>query len=210
VDEATPHLDARGLTSRRGDRKLFADLDLRVEAGEILQLIGANGSGKTTLLRTLAGLVPLEAGAVYWNGLEIGEADSTYRAVVRYLGHLPGVKHDLTPWENLTLERALGASTPGEPIASALGRLGLLGCEHSPLRRLSAGQCRRVGLARLLVAPAPLWLLDEPFTALDAPGRGLVERLLFEHVRAGGLAVVATHMPIDAAAGPVRNLRLSD
>jgi heme exporter protein A len=194
----------------RDDRTVFADLDLSLDAGEIVQLIGANGSGKTTLLRTLAGLVPLEAGAVYWNGLEIGEADSTYRAVVRYLGHLPGVKHDLTPWENLTLERALGVSTPGEPIASALGRLGLLGCEHSPLRRLSAGQCRRVGLARLLVAPAPLWLLDEPFTALDAPGRGLVERLLFEHVRAGGLAVVATHMPIDAAAGPVRNLRLSN
>ncbi len=202
------HLTGRALFCRRGERSLFDGLDLDVGPGEVLQVEGANGSGKTHLLRALCGLVPLEAGAVYWGGLEIGEAAESYRAMLAYVGHVPGIKHDLTPAENLETARAVAQAPPGEPIASALSRLGLLGHEDTPLRRLSAGQCRRVALARLLVTPAPLWILDEPFTALDAGGRELVTEIIGEHCMAGGMAVVATHTRVALDATPIRNLRM--
>ncbi len=204
------HLTARALCCRRGDRPLFDGLNLDLGPGETLQVAGANGSGKTTLLRALCGLVPLEAGTVNWGGLEIGEAAETYTAMLAYVGHVPGVKHDLTPRENLETARALAQAPPGEPIASALSRLGLLGHEDTPLRRLSAGQCRRAALARLLATPAPLWILDEPFTALDSDGRALVTQLIGEHCTAGGMAVVATHTRLGLEEIPVHNLRMGD
>jgi len=202
------HLAAEGLSCRRGEHALFDGLGFDLAPGEVLQVVGANGSGKTTLLRALCGLVPLEAGAVYWGGLDIGEADEIYRAMLAYIGHTPGIKHDLTPSENLATARALADGPLGDPVESALARLGLLGCEHTPLRRLSAGQCRRAALARLLVTPAPLWLLDEPFTALDAAGRALVSQLLGEHRAAGGMAVVATHTELGLDAASARTLRM--
>lgn len=202
-----PALALEGLICVRDDRVLFTDISLALEAGEVLQVEGANGSGKTTLLRALCGLVPLESGRIRWHGRAIEEADSDYFAALAYIGHAPGVKRDLTPRENLAVTRALSAPGDAAHADAALTRLGLATLADTPLRRLSAGQCRRVALAGLLAAPAPLWILDEPFTALDAEGRSLIERLIGEHCARGGLVALSTHQPADLDT-PVRTLRL--
>ncbi|MEX1081984.1 MAG: cytochrome c biogenesis heme-transporting ATPase CcmA [Halofilum sp. (in: g-proteobacteria)] len=200
-------LALEGLSCVRDDRALFADLSVELAAGEVLQVEGANGSGKTTLLRALCGLVPLETGCIRWQGREIDEAGSDYFAALTYVGHAAGVKRELTPKENLAVMGALSASEQGADVGAALARLGLARLADTPLRRLSAGQCRRVALAGLLTAPTALWILDEPFTALDAEGRELVEQLVGEHCASGGMAVLSTHHRIELAA-PVRHLRL--
>ncbi len=203
----TPALELDGLTCVRDDRELFADISLALHAGEVLQVEGPNGSGKTSLLRALCGLVPLEAGCIRWHGVDVAEADDDYLAQLTYIGHTPGVKRDLTPLENLAVARALSAADGGIEAEQALAQLELATLADTPLRRLSAGQCRRVALARLLVAPTPLWILDEPFTALDAAGRALVQRLIAAHCAEGGLVVLSTHhaLELDAA---VRELAL--
>ncbi len=201
-----PALALEGLSCVRDDRELFADISLTLEAGEVLQVEGANGSGKTTLLRALCGLVPLESGQIRWCGRDIDAAGSEYFAALAYVGHAPGVKRELTARENLAVARALGAGAAAETDA-ALARLGLGPLADTSLRRLSAGQCRRVALAGLLAAPASLWVLDEPFTALDAEGRCLVEQLIGEHCARGGLVALSTHQPA-ALDAPVRRLRL--
>lgn len=205
----SPALTLEELSCVRDDRELFAPISLNVDFGEVLQVEGANGSGKTTLLRALCGLVPLESGRIRWHGREIEEAGSEYYGVLRYVGHAAGVKRELTPRENLAVTRALGAPSPAASADEALARLGLTPFADTPLRRLSAGQCRRVALAGLLAAPATLWVLDEPFTALDAEGRRLVEQLVGEHCAGGGVVVLSTHQPAELAA-PVRTLRLGE
>lgn len=207
--EPAAALVAEGLRCLRGERELLAGLTLELQPGTMLQVEGPNGSGKTTLLRALCGLVPLEAGRVTWHGTDIAAALDDYHGALTYIGHVPGVKQDLTPRENLASARALAApAADGLDAAGALARLGLSGPGDTPLRRLSAGQCRRTALARLLVAPTPLWLLDEPFTALDRAGRELVTHLLADHCANGGMAVVATHQPLDDAGIALRHLRL--
>lgn len=208
---AAPALAGHDLCCRRGEQVLFAGLELALRPGTLLQVEGPNGSGKTTLLRAVCGLVPLEAGGISWQGMPIEEAADAYHAALAYVGHVPGVKHDLTPRENLAAARALAApGADGPPVDTALQRLGLAGLGDTPLRRLSAGQCRRVALGRLLLAPVPLWILDEPFTALDAAGRALVERLLGEHCAGGGMALVATHHALALDDIVVEHLRLGD
>lgn len=204
---AAPALQLDGLACVRDDRELFAGISLELNAGEVLQVEGPNGSGKTSLLRALCGLVPLEAGCIRWHGVDITEAADDYLAHLTYIGHTPGVKRELTPLENLAVARALSAADGGMDAAQALARLELAALADTPLRRLSAGQCRRVALARLLVAPTPLWILDEPFTALDAAGRALVQHLIAAHCADGGLVVLSTHhaLELDAA---VRELAL--
>ena len=175
-------LEARGLTCRRGMATLFRDLGFRVDAGECLAVRGANGSGKTTLLRCVAGLTRPESGTVARVG------------ALLYAGHLAVIKDDLTAEENLRYSLALrGVPAVAAATGAALAEAGLAARQQLPARRLSAGQRRRIGLARLLLDPAPLWILDEPLTALDDEGQALFARVMARHLEAGGLALVATH-----------------
>ncbi len=185
-------LSARGLMVRRGYRLLFEGLDLDLGAGEILQLTGPNGTGKSTLMRTLAGFSQPDAGTIAWHGLP---EDSEAALLLHYHGHREGLREALTPSENLAFAAGiLGGDTAG--TAAALDRLGVGPLAGLPVQVLSAGQRRRVALARLLVAPRPVWLLDEPLAALDLAGQALVGALLRAHAAAGGMAIVATHQPL--------------
>ena len=195
-------LSATHLACSRGERLLFKDLSLSLAPGAWLQVNGTNGSGKTTLLRTLVGLSEPEHGEVRWNGMPIAECAETYRRALLYLGHHTAVKDELTPLENLRL----GNQLDGLPLAdadalAALQRLGLQGRGNLPTGWLSTGQKRRVLLARLLVRPATLWVLDEPFAALDTNAVALVGALIAAHLAGGGLAVLTSHQPVPLVGG---------
>lgn len=188
-------LQVEGLTCSRGAATLFRDLAFRVDGGEWVAVRGANGSGKTTLLRCVAGLTRPDSGRIRREGH------------VTYAGHLAGIKDDLTAEENLRGALALGgAAASAEQVREALDEVGLLKRRALPARRLSAGQRRRIGLARLMLDSTPIWILDEPLTALDDAGQALFARTLTRHVERGGLALVATHH--DLAHAPARVLRL--
>ena len=188
------------LACSRGDRQLFADVSFSLAAGEWLHVQGENGAGKTSLLRLLVGLSPADAGEIYWRGVAASEAD--FHRDLLYLGHHAAVKDDLTPLENLCLSAALDGIHLHEKAAlAALVRLGLRGREALPVRVLSAGQKRRVLLARLLTRPAALWVLDEAFNALDSGAVQLLGELLGEHLAKGGLAVLTSHQPLPLPAG---------
>lgn len=199
-------LAGRGLTVVRGDRCLFAGLEFALGKGELMLVEGPNGSGKTSLLRTVAGLLPPEDGEVLWRGESTRRMRQTFHAEVAWTGHRAGFKGDLTLRENLRFECGL-RRTAGDPGEAVLARLGLEGLDRIPFRLLSAGQQRRVALARLLLSGATLWLLDEPFTHLDAAGRELVVGLLAEHLAAGGLAAMASHQD-PCLEAPVVRIRL--
>lgn len=193
-------LEGRQLAAVRHDRTLFTDLGFRLRPGEMLQVAGPNASGKTTLLRILCGLSWSESGRVLWRGRDIAEQRAAYAAELAYLGHAPAVKADLTAAENLSSQLALGSGArAGVGAHDALARVGLGEWGDVSARSLSAGQQRRLALARLVLSPARLWVLDEPFTALDHEGRALVEELLRAHVDDGGLAVLTTHQPLERA-----------
>ena len=191
-----PRLSAVGLTCVRDDRVLFRDLSLSVGPGDVLQVDGRNGSGKTSLLRILCGLSPPAEGQVLWNGESIARVRSDFLLDLAYLGHAPGVKLELTPIENLRIARALKRPREDVGLDQALERLGLLGFEDVPARTLSAGQCRRVALARLIVTRARLWILDEPFTAIDRRGVADIEALISEHTHQGGMVILTSHHPV--------------
>lgn len=195
-------LSTRELACVRGHRTLFRGLNLRVERGAWLHVRGANGTGKTSLLRMLAGLTPPAHGGVYWQETLVTAPDSDYRRHLMYFGHQGALKEDLTALENLVYAAAIDGDSPdAASLMLALRRLGLRGREDLPVRVLSAGQRRRVMLARLLCRHAPLWILDEPFTALDSGAVELLCALLAEHVRAGGLAVLTSHQEIPLDGG---------
>ena len=188
-------LKVSGLACSRGERRLFADVSFALEAGEWLHVQGENGAGKTSLLRLLVGLSPADAGEIYWRGVAASEAG--FHRDLLYLGHHAAVKDELTPLENLCLSAALDGIPLDEKAAlAALVRLGLRGREALPVRVLSAGQKRRVLLARLLTRPAALWVLDEAFNALDSGAVQLLGELLGEHLAKGGLAVLTSHQPL--------------
>jgi heme exporter protein A len=200
-------LEGRGLRCSRGPVTLFRDVGFGVTSGEWLALRGSNGSGKTTMLRCVVGLTRPDAGEVLWDGAPASRESAAFRESLCYGGHLPGIKDDLTADENLSALVALrGRSADGEARRTALARVGLEKRRHLQARRLSAGQRRRIGLARLVLERAALWALDEPFTALDYEGQRLFERLLAEHLAGGGMAIIATHHPL--APPPARELRL--
>jgi heme exporter protein A len=188
-------LEAHGLTARRGDLLLFQRLNLRVDAGRALVITGRNGSGKTTLLRMLAGLTVPSEGHVTWRGEPVRGA--THAQCV-YSGHAAALKDELTVEENLwSLVELAGARPADDEVASALGTADLLEQRGLPARVLSQGQRRRVGLARLALLPRPLWLLDEPATALDSAGLALLAQLVVQRLRAGSTVVAATHQALD-------------
>jgi heme exporter protein A len=185
-------LQAEGLAAFRGERLVFRDLDFTVPAGGALVLTGANGSGKSTLLRLLAGLVRPIAGRVLWDGEDALADLPSHAARVTYLGHLDAVKPGLTVEENLRF----AARMSGGSVDDALAALGLGELADVPARFLSAGQKRRVALARLALSAAPLWLLDEPTVGLDAVSVEQVGALLRAHRARGGFVVAATHVPL--------------
>lgn len=197
MNDPEPTLQARGLECVRSDSLLFSDLNLSVRAGQVLQIEGPNGSGKTSLLRILAGLTPPSDGEVLWRGENIARRRSAFLSEVAYLGHQLGLKAELSVEENLRLSLALnGLSFLHESLAEALRTVGLTGREDTPARALSAGQRQRIALARLIMSSAKLWILDEPFTALDVGGVSLVETLLEAHLSCGGLAVLTSHQTV--------------
>lgn len=205
-----PFLAVDGLCCLRGDRVLFEDLGFTLAPGEVVQLEGPNGSGKTTLLRAICGLTPIETGTISWRGTPRDEIIDDFRAALTYIGHIPGVKRDLTAREDLMAWWALGAGEAACAADTALQKAGVGSLGGTPLRHLSAGQTRRVALARLIAMPTTLWLLDEPLTALDTDGKVLLETLLSEHAAAGGMTLISTHHQLDLGANPVQRIRLGD
>lgn len=192
----------------RGDRHVLRGVSLQLRAGELLQISGPNGTGKTTLLRVMCGLLRPEQGRVSWCGEAITEIREQYQALLAYASHEPALKGDLTALENLQFSVGLKRRANGEDLRAALSRTGVLACAGLPARVLSAGQRRRVAMARVLAMQAPLWLLDEPYANLDAAGAGLVSALLQEHVDQGGLGVVVAHQEVEFARG-LRRLELT-
>jgi heme exporter protein A len=201
-------LTADNLHLWRGEQHVLRGVDLAVAGGQCLQVAGANGAGKTTLLRALCGLVPLEAGRICWRGSDVAADREAFHSELNYLGHDNGLKADLTAAENLYYAAALRQAVSRQEIAAALSRTGMTDYAGQLLRRLSAGQRRRVALARLALTTAALWVLDEPGSNLDAQGQGLLAALLQEHLSGGGAAVVAIHQGLDLPAAQLRSLTL--
>lgn len=204
-------LEASNLECVRGERRLFAGVSFLLSDGELLHLQGSNGCGKTSLLRIVCGLTPPADGTICWHGTPIGRLGEEFRAQLCYLGHANAIKEELTPLENLLAAARLAQETLGTDDAlAALERVGLLGREELACRYLSQGQKRRVSLARLVHSKRALWVLDEPFVALDAAAVELVGSLIAAHLQRGGMAVLTTHQPVAIAAGSVRELRLGE
>ena len=198
-------LEAAELRCQRGGRTLFRGLSLALRGGDSVRVAGANGSGKTSLLRILCGLLPPDAGEVRWKGERIQSLREEYARQIVYLGHAPAVKDELTPEENLHIAARLsGTAAAPERIKDALERFQV---PRSFVKRLSQGEKRRAALARLCFSDAvPLWLLDEPFTALDAGGVEILKGLLENHVRGGGMVAYTTHQDPGIAASRVLEL----
>jgi heme exporter protein A len=210
--DVPPLLEVSGLACRRGGRPVFDRLSFALGAGELLALTGRNGSGKTTLLRALALLVRPEAGTIRWQGADIRAEPETWRGRLAWLGHLDGLKGDLSVRENLlvaerlrAVQRLRAAPSPEDRLDGALVAFDLASLATRPVRTLSSGQQRRAALARVLLSQAPLWLLDEPLNALDGPAQAAFRSALQVHLSAGGLAIAATHADLGL---PARTLEL--
>ena len=186
-------LKAEQLFCERDDRVLFRELSFSARAGEVIQIKGSNGSGKTTLLRVICGLNDNYHGTLKWFNEPIEDNQDDFYSSLIYLGHQVGVNKVLTPVENLRWSVGLRENVTSESIYQALAEIGLRGFEDSQCFSLSAGQQQRVSLSKLLLGTAIIWILDEPFTTLDVDGVQLLEKLLGDHSRKGGVALVTTH-----------------
>ncbi|MCB1789605.1 MAG: cytochrome c biogenesis heme-transporting ATPase CcmA [Gammaproteobacteria bacterium] len=205
----SPSLQIDRLCCVRGDRTLFHDLSFAVSGGELLHLKGHNGSGKTTLLRALAGLLLPESGEIRWQGENIRALREEYARHLLYLGHHNGIKGDLTAVENLRIAAILdGYALDEETAWRILAEIGLRGHEDLPTKHLSQGQKRRVALARLLANRATVWVLDEPFTALDVAAVQLLQDVIHRHVADGGIAIVTTHQEVAMIGANTRTIEL--
>jgi heme exporter protein A len=202
-------LEANDLECIRGDRRLFRDLSLRLTPGELMHIHGHNGSGKSTLLRTLCGLFTPTHGEVRWNGAPIHSLREEFSKDLLYLGHKAGIKDDLSAVENLRIASILdGYPLSEEQAWQALEQMGLRGFEDLPSKHLSQGQKRRVALARLLVSKARLWILDEPFSALDTAAVSALQAVIGSHVSTGGMVILTTHQEVALTRGEVKQLQL--
>lgn len=192
----------------RGYRELFTDLNLQLASGQVLRVAGENGSGKTSLLRIISGLAEAADGHIHWRGEAIRSADSSYFSDMLYLGHKPGIKLELTPLENLRVAGALAGYNDDAKILQALEDIGLYGFEEVLCAYLSAGQKRRVALAQLLLDPAKLWILDEPYTSLDVAAVVMLEAIFKQHVAQGGSLIITSHQPVNLRDCDYRQLHL--
>lgn len=197
-----PTLSFSKLSCSKGGRQLFSHIDCDVTAGQWLYVTGANGVGKTSLLRMVCGLASIEAGSILWNGTPIQQQADAYRQDLCYLGHLNALQESMTVDENLRFTAALGGLAPErEQRQQVLTHFGLRGRSQQLVRHLSQGQKRRVALSRLALSPAKLWVLDEPYVAMDESGINLLANLIGDHLEQGGLVVLTSHQKV-----PIRDL----
>lgn len=202
-------LFAQDLACLRGERLLFKKVGFELKAGGLLYVLGENGSGKSSLLRLLCGLLMPEQGAVFWHGQDIKQDSETYLSDLLYLGHLNGLKDDLTALENLQVSAQLvGDLVDEQKMLLALNAIGIVRCANLPVRVLSQGQKRRVALAQLWMTERKLWVLDEPFAALDAASVGVLASRLSQHMANGGMAIITTHQDVEIKAQSTQTLRL--
>lgn len=201
VSPADAGLHLAGLQCIRTRRVLFSDLTLTVPTGRVLRVLGANGAGKTSLLRIICGLLSPHQGKVQWNGQSIAELREEFGRQLIFLGHAPGLKGELSALENLQVATTLaGVRFDAARAQQALADAGLAGYEHAPVRTLSQGQRRRAALARLVLAPTQLWVLDEPFNALDKLATQWLVTLIGEQVKRGGIVVLTSHQAVELGA----------
>jgi heme exporter protein A len=205
---AEPQLDVKAVHLWRGDRHLLRGVSLSLNGGEMLQVTGPNGVGKTSLLRCIAGLLPMESGEVHWCGQPLRSARDDFHRQLSYLAHVNALKPDLTALENLHYLVALRRTVERTELFETLARLKIEACADLPARSLSAGQKRRVSIARVLLAQAQFWILDEPITNLDAAGIALFESCMDEHLSRGGMILTAAHQLLLQGRANVRTLEL--
>lgn len=206
---SVPTLTFQKLGCSKGGRQLFQNIDCALQAGHWLYVAGANGVGKTSLLRMLCGLAPIESGDILWNGASIRDQQASYRRDLFYLGHLNALQEAMTVDENLTFTAALGGVTVNsKQTDEVLSRFGVAGRGRQLARHLSQGQKRRVALARLALSNARLWVLDEPFVAMDETGIDMLARLIARHLSDGGLAVLTSHQQVNIGSVPAQKLEL--
>lgn len=198
-------LEARELLCERDERTLFSGLSFTLNAGEWVQITGSNGAGKTTLLRLLTGLSRPDAGEVLWQGQPLHQVRDSYHQNLLWIGHQPGIKTRLTALENLHFYHRDGDTAQ---CLEALAQAGLAGFEDIPVNQLSAGQQRRVALARLWLTRATLWILDEPFTAIDVNGVDRLTQRMAQHTEQG-IVILTTHQPLNVAESKIRRISLT-
>ncbi|HIA6217259.1 TPA: cytochrome c biogenesis heme-transporting ATPase CcmA [Escherichia coli] len=199
-------LEARELLCERDERTLFSGLSFTLNAGEWVQITGSNGAGKTTLLRLLTGLSRPDAGEVLWQGQPLHQVRDSYHQNLLWIGHQPGIKTRLTALENLHFYHRDGDTAQ---CLEALAQAGLAGFEDIPVNQLSAGQQRRVALARLWLTRATLWILDEPFTAIDVNGVDRLTQRMAQHTEQVGIVILTTHQPLNVAESKIRRISLT-
>ncbi|ENK0808234.1 cytochrome c biogenesis heme-transporting ATPase CcmA [Vibrio fluvialis] len=204
-------LEVKNLTAIRDERVLFEGLSFTIQSGELVQIEGRNGTGKTTLLRIVTGLGDRDDGEIHWNNVNIEADRDSYHQELLFLGHQTGVKRELTALENLRFYQAVhAAGTQEEDLYQALTQVGLAGREDVPVAQLSAGQQRRVALARLWLSRQKLWILDEPLTAIDKQGVKVLEALFLQHAEQGGIVVLTTHQDMFTDNPKLRKIKLGD
>ncbi|SJZ64080.1 heme exporter protein A [Vibrio cincinnatiensis] len=204
-------LEAKNLTAIRDDRVLFDGLSFNIQAGELVQIEGRNGTGKTTLLRMITGLGHRDYGQIFWKGENIAQERECFHQDLLFLGHQTGIKRELTAFENLFFyQKLIGLVSEKYELYQALAKVGLAGYEDVQVAQLSAGQQRRVALARLWLSSQPLWVLDEPLTAIDKQGIKVLEQLFLQHTEAGGVVILTTHQDMFAENTQLRKIKLGE
>ncbi|MDD9195539.1 cytochrome c biogenesis heme-transporting ATPase CcmA [Aliivibrio sp. S3MY1] len=203
-------LEIRNVTCIRDERVLFEQLSFTISDGELIQIEGQNGAGKTTLLRIIAGLGYADEGDIYWNGESIKKNREEFHSDLLFLGHHTGVKRELTAFENLAFYQSMHSNYNEEAIWGALARVGLAGREDVAAGQLSAGQQRRVALARLWLSNHKLWVLDEPLTAIDKQGVKVLEQLFMSHAKQGGIVLLTTHQDLFTDSNELKKIRLGE